>query len=292
VKERLAGEQTMQQHSKQRLGRVLVGVLFGAAVLAPVPGRGFQASARQLFNGKDLTNFYTWLVGDHLEDPDRVFAVVDAVDGAPAIRVSGKKYGAFVTREEFSNYRIVAEYRWGPSTWGGRKDRSRDSGMLVHCTGPDGNTGRDFNGPWMLSQEFQIIEGGTGDFIPVGGHDKDGNRIVPKLTATVSKNPKGEWNFDPNGAEREFPGGRINWYGRDPEWRDVIGFRGPQDVESTFGRWTRIEAVVDGDTITNYVNGKLVNKGTRSSLTHGKILFQSEGAEIFFRKIELTPLSK
>jgi hypothetical protein len=34
----------------------------------------------------------------------------------------------------------------------------------------------------------------------------------------------------------------------------------------------------------------VVNAGTSASLTRGKILFQSEGAELFFRKIELTPL--
>jgi len=53
-----------------------------------------------------------------------------------------------------------------------------------------------------------------------------------------------------------------------------------------------VEAVCDGDQITNIVNGKVVNVGTRSSLTRGKVLFQSEGAEIFFRKIELTPMSR
>src|SRR5262245_54405366 len=43
-----------------------------------------------LFNGTDLTNFYTWLVDFHYDDPHRVFSVVDAIDGVPAIRVSGQ----------------------------------------------------------------------------------------------------------------------------------------------------------------------------------------------------------
>ncbi len=266
-------------------GAIAGGLLVGLPV-----GAGAQGKAMQLFNGKDLTNFYTWLVDSHREDPHRVFSVVDAVDGAPAIRVSGQHYGAFITREEYSNYHLVAEYRWGPATWGGRKDRTRDSGILLHCQGRDGNTGKDFNGPWMMSQECQIIEGGTGDFIVVGGHDESGNRMTPKLTATVSKDRDGEWIYDPKGEEREFAGGRINWFGRDPDWADRIGFRGKQDVESPFSQWTRVEVICDGDKITNIVNGTVVNKGIRSSLTRGKIIFQSEGAEIFFRKVELTPL--
>ncbi len=33
-----------------------------------------------------------------------------------------------------------------------------------------------------------------------------------------------------------------------------------------------------------------MNRGSQSSLTEGKILIQSEGAEIYFRRVELNPL--
>ncbi|MCC2668148.1 MAG: hypothetical protein K0Q72_619 [Armatimonadetes bacterium] len=269
---------------------------FGAAVsaaaaLASVAPAAARSKTLQLFNGKDLTNFYSWLVDYKYEDPHKVFTV-DTVDGAPAIRVSGRHYGAFITRQEYSNYHLVAEYSWGTATWGGRKGRTRDSGILLHCQGPDGNTGKDFNGPWMLSQECQIIQGGTGDFIMVAGYNKDGTQTVPKLTATVSKDRDGETIYDPKGKLTELQGGRINWWGRDPDWADVLDFRGKQDVETPGHGWTRVEVICDGDTITNIVNGQVVNKGTKSTLTRGKIIFQSEGAELYFRKIELTPLDK
>src|SRR5581483_2972203 len=74
-----------------------------------------------------------------------------------------------------------------------------------------------------------------------------------------------------------------NWWGRDPAWKDVLGFRGRNDVEKPAGEWNRMEVICDGDTITNILNGYVVNIGTRSSLTEGKIQFQSEGAEIFFQ---------
>jgi hypothetical protein len=262
-----------------------------AAALAVTLPASAKPKTIQLFNGKDLSNFYTWLVNYKYEDPDRVFTV-DTIDGVPAIRVSGKHFGAFITREEFSDYHLVAEYSWGHATWGSRKNRAMDSGILLHCQGPDGNTSKDFNGPWMLSQECQIIQGGTGDFIMVGGYDKNGNHIVPKLTCTASKDRDGENVYDPKGKPTEFQGGRVNWFGRDPDWADVINFRGKNDVETPGKGWTRVEVIADGDTITNIVNGVVVNKGTNSSLTRGKIIFQSEGAELYFRKIELTPLPK
>ena len=40
------------------------------------------------------------------------------------------------------------------------------------------------------------------------------------------------------------------------------------------------------------LHGKVVNQGYDASHKRGKILFQSEGAEVFFRTIELHPLKK
>lgn len=244
-----------------------------------------------VFNGKDLAPFYTWLVGDHHADPHRVFSVVQQIDGAPAIRISGEKYGGIVTRQRYRRYRLIVEFRWGLLTWAPRTTRPRDSGVLVHAEGADGNTGRDFNGAWMRSIEAQIIEGGTGDFILVAGHEADGTRITPSMTVTVELDRKGQPVYAPHGTARTFTTGRINWSGRDPDRKDVLGSRGVQDVESPSGQWTRLEVVVDDDRITNIVNGRVVNVGTAPSLTEGRIIIQSEGSEVFFRRVELHPLA-
>jgi hypothetical protein len=84
--------------------------------------------------------------------------------------------------------------------------------------------------------------------------------------------------------------GRFNWFGRDPAWRDVISFRGANEVEKPVGEWNRQEIICDGATITAILNGIVVNRGTQSSHTQGKIQIQSEGAEILIRKVELRPL--
>jgi hypothetical protein len=243
-----------------------------------------------LFDGKSLAPFYTWLVDDHRQDPLRVFSVVDQVDGAPAIRVSGERWGGLVTRDSYRDYRLVVEFRWGLATWGERRNAARDSGILIHAQGADGNTGADFNGPWMRSIEAQVIEGGVGDIILVGGFDDRGPRVGPHLAARAGKDRDGEDVYDPRGEEREFATGRVNWYGRDVDWRDELGFRGRQDVESPYGQWTRLEVVADGDRVTNVVDGKVVNEGRRSTFTEGKIIVQSEGAEIYFRRLDLEPL--
>ena len=82
----------------------------------------------------------------------------------------------------------------------------------------------------------------------------------------------------------------MNWSDHDPDWEDVIGFRGNADVESPLGEWTTVEIISDGGSIKNLVNGVVVNAVTDCTYTHGKVLLQSEGAELYIRKIELQPL--
>jgi hypothetical protein len=243
----------------------------------------------KLFDGKSLANFETWLVDHHQSDPQAVFSVA-SIDGAPAIRISGQTWGGLITRQSYKNYKLVAEFRWGGATWAERATRARDSGVLLHAQGRLGNTAKDFNGPWLRSVEFQIIEGGVGDILPVAGFADDGTQIRPAITARTRKDRDGETVFDPNGTPQVYSSGRINWWGRSEDWEDRLGFRGPQDVESPSMQWTRIEAIVDGGNLKYFVNGKLVNEGTNGSFTEGRIMIQSEGAEIYFRKFDLEPL--
>jgi hypothetical protein len=269
-------------------------------LLAETTGRPVSALAQPLvvrptapialFNGRDLSNFETWLVDHHGEDPDRVFSVVDQIDGGPAIRISGQRWGGLATRERYADYRLVVEFRWGLLTWSERRNAARDSGVLVHGDGPLGNTARDMNGPWIRSIEAQVIEGGTGDFILVAGYDAGGTSTTPTLVVQAAKDRDGEDVYAPEGAPRQFEKGRINWFGRDPDWTDTLGFRGRQDVESPAGEWTRLEVTCKDRAMTIHVNGMLVNAGVDASVSSGRIMLQSEGAEIFFRRVELLPL--
>jgi hypothetical protein len=52
-----------------------------------------------------------------------------------------------------------------------------------------------------------------------------------------------------------------------------------------------VEVIVNKGKITYKVNGILVNEAESPSLNEGKIIIQSEGAEIYYRKIEITILN-
>jgi len=258
----------------------LCSILLVAAAIGVLPAAGADPAVIHLFNGKDFTSFYTYLgpaakgenpIGKNI-DPKGVFKVEDGV-----IHVSGEVYGYLATMNEFEDYDLTVEFKWGTKTYEPRKDKARDSGVLLNATGPDR--------VWPQCIECQMIEGGTCDIILVGG----GKDKPTKLKAPVDQRDKQCW-YKPGAPLREFANERVNWWGRDPSWQDVAGYRGAKDVERPLGEWNVIECHCDGPSIGYKLNGIQMNGGTNANLTKGKILLQSEGAEVYFRKVDLRPL--
>ena len=62
----------------------------------------------RLFNGKDLSGFYTWLKETGRDDPQKVFSVADGV-----IRVSGEGAGYLATNKPYKDYHLVARIQVG-----------------------------------------------------------------------------------------------------------------------------------------------------------------------------------
>ncbi len=240
----------------------------------------------RLFDGRSLDNFYTWLQDTKYEDPRRVFRVTDGL-----IHITGDGLGSLITKQAYRDYHAVLEFKWGERTWGKRKERARDSGFLIHSVGADGG----YHGVWVPSIEVQIIQGGVGDFILVAGTDEQGRPVPLSLTCEVGRDRDGEVVWKKGGRRETFNlqnRRRINWFGRDPDWADVLDFRGKNDVESPLGQWTRLDVFCDGGHIQVYVNGVLVNEAFDAVPSFGKLQLQSELAEIFFRRFELWPLGR
>jgi hypothetical protein len=247
---------------------ILIMILTGACGFGQV----------QLFNGQNLDGWYTFLQDRGRDnDPRNVFTVQDGM-----IRISGEEWGCITTNSEYENYKIVLEFKWGKLTHAPRLNNARDCGLLLHSQGEDGGS----QGIWMHSLEVQMIEGGTGDFIVVG----DGSDAF-QLTSMVRTDAQGNHFFArEEGHPQTIKAGRINWWGRDPQWKDVLGFRGKNDVEKHPGEWNTLECIASGDEIIVYLNGTLVNKASKVKPTKGRIQIQSEAAEVFIRKVELTGL--
>ncbi len=234
--------------------------------------------AIKLFNGQNLDGWYTFLENRGRDsDPNNVFTVQDGL-----IRISGEEWGCITTNNVYENYRLVTEFKWGELTHAPRLNKARDCGILLHSQGADGGA----NGIWMHSVECQIIEGGTGDIIVMGDRSE---RF--QVTCEVAAEKQGDsFIFKPDGMPKTIQQGRINWISRDPNWKDSVGYRGKNDFESPVGEWNILLCEVVDGSLTIYLNGMLVNKATHVKPSKGRIQIQSEAAEVFFRRVDLTPL--
>lgn len=227
-----------------------------------------------LFNGKNLTGFATWLKDTKREDPRNVFTAHDGL-----IHVSGDGFGYLATDKDYRNYRLSLEFKWGKRTDGGKY--VRNSGVLLHGTGPDGAA----NGAWMASIECQLAQGCVGDMIAIRTKD-----IPVTLKAETVLGPDKRPRWKKWGEVRTFPKGQLWWSLHDPDYKELLDTRGKNDVESPLGEWTRVECACADKRIQIKVNDVQVNEAFDVFPASGKILLQSEGFEIYFRKVEIHPL--
>ncbi len=271
-------------------------------LMLPVGVRGARTRAREvqesgswtpIFNGRDLTAWETFLGkphkladvpgqrrdehGEYLtaigvgNDPTRVFSVVQMDDG-PAVRISGEIYGALTTRAEYENYHLRFDFKWGERKWPPREQALRDSGCCYHAVGPHGSS----YGFWMQSFEFQIQEGDCGDFYSLAGVivDAEGDPVKPGDPKTDLAYRKGAPTIIGH-TRRIIKGG---------------------GTEKPHGQWNTLELYCLGQTSVHVVNGTptMVLTGLRRKvdgrdvpLTKGRIQFQSEGAEVFYRNVAI-----
>jgi len=252
-----------------------------------------------LFNRKDLTGFFS-ILGDPKElrevtpaeplgknnDPLKVFSVQDGL-----LRVSGEVYGSLLTEKEHENYLLTAEYKWGEQNWPPRVKLSRNAGVLLHCVGADDAVRKSF--PQCI--RCRIEEGRTGDlrFLVVRPSlqslsvECEERGMMPGPTK-----PLALYEYVPGAPARTFIEGEVCHRGMSPGWRDVKGYYNSSDAEKPAGQWNTLECYCFADTITICLNGKVVNHGTRSAQTKGKIGLFSFKSEIFFRSLELRPLTR
>jgi hypothetical protein len=106
---------------------------------------------------------------------------------------------------------------------------------------------------WPKSIEFQVQENDCGDYWCVGGANAE----------------------SPNTSRVEGTQKRIIRTG---------------NFEKPIPEWNTLEIICLDNTSEHYVNGHLVNQATNLSVSEGKILLQLEGAEVFYKSVDLLPL--
>jgi hypothetical protein len=163
----------------------------------------------------------------------------------------GEPLGFLKTRQEFASFRLVVEWRWAPGTVVAAA-KPPNSGVLLRINGEPRGIPRAY--------EAQLRAGDAGDLYGFWGM---------KLTGDAA---------------------RARGRNGDPALGDMTGVVKLEGAENPVGEWNRYEILLDGTRLEVSVNGKPVNSAVAAAVLAGPIGLQSEGGEIHFRKVELTPL--
>lgn len=228
-----------------------------------------------LFNGKNLDGWYTWLPSTGKDnDPKEVFKAENGMLHILDIPVTGQRqeFGYVARSETFNNYHLRFEYKWGSKQFRPRTATKRDSGLLYNVVGPDK--------VWPRGIEFQVQEGDTGDFYLIGG-----TTTTTTVTAATTEIPE---YLEGGESYTTAPGSFVRL--------------AKSRTYDTKAGWNKVEVIVTEHEAVHIVNGKVNNRGStfmqpdpnkpnkKIPLNEGRILFQAEGAEVFYRNIEIKSL--
>lgn len=164
----------------------------------------------------------------------------------------GKPMGYLITQKSFKDYKLTCEYRF--------PRKAGDGGLLVHVSKL-----RVYEGAQPQSIEVQMLSGHAGDFWCIGE-----NIEVPNME---KRRPRDEGQA---------------FGGSEKDARHIFNLT--DDSEKKLGEWNTMVIECRGDEVKVWVNGDLVNHGSKSTVTQGKIAIQAAGTEIEFKKLDLEPL--
>ena len=162
----------------------------------------------------------------------------------------GEPQGHLITKSSYQNYRLEIEYRFA--------GKPGNCGVLVHAS-----TLRALYKQFPKSIEVQMMHDNAGDFWCI--------------TEDISV---------PNMESRRGP--KENWGSIDGKERRIKNLT--DNSEKPLGEWNKMVIECKGDNIKVWLNDDMVNDGFGATVQKGKVALQAEGAEVEFRKVDLTPL--
>jgi hypothetical protein len=249
---------------------ILIGLL--------LVGCSDPSGPRALFNGRNLDGWYSFLdPGGRDNDPNGIFGVTDGMIHILGVDLPpGEfRFGYLSTIEEFENFRVRFEYKWGTRNYVGF---GPDSGFFIASVGPDMI--------WPRSMECQVNLNDTGSMY-----------LFDYTTATTTIDPALP-------APTYLEGGQPFLAPRNPQpnYARVTRSAGTQD---SLTEWNTVEITASGASVEFVVNGVVSFRADDLKqpdpafpddpskdvpLVRGKFVLQQEGAEIFYRNLVLEPL--
>ena len=164
----------------------------------------------------------------------------------------GTPGGHLITDAIHQNYRLEIEYRFA--------GKPGNCGALVHAS-----TSRALYKMFPKSIEVQMMHENAGDFWC----------IVEDISVPDMEKRRGE---------------KAKWGTTEDKLRRIVNLT--DGSEKPLGEWNNMRIECLNNSVKVWLNGDLVNHGFDCTASKGQIALQAEGAEVEFRKVMLTPITK
>lgn len=128
--------------------------------------------------------------------------------------------------------------------------------------------------------------GNSGVFLRIGGEPK----ALPRCFECQLKNGDAGTLITFHGLKMDGDAARLSKKNGGEKTGDITIVKKIEGNEKPPGEWNLYEIELRGGSLKVSVNGKLVNEATGCEVVAGPIALQSEGGEVHFRNLRLTPL--
>jgi hypothetical protein len=279
----------MPDHTRRDFTRLLTAALAAGATGTPQATGAAVSSLppyagpwTPLFNGRDLAGWSFYQDGIGHVDSTNAVVVERGVIHMLGPRHTGSDrpgFGHIATIREYGDYHLRLQYKFGERRFEPRLLAKRNSGVLYHMF-------PETDRVWPNSVEFQLEESDVGDAILINTRCWPGNDL----------------GGTPAWPEQVSFGSRVTFTVAEPRpaiERQHLHKNG--DFERQLA-WNTVELIASGDKAAQLVNGRIVNtlyelvgqdvhdRNVYRPLTRGRIGLELEGAEVFFRNVEIRPL--
>ncbi|MDC0584709.1 DUF1080 domain-containing protein [Bacteroidales bacterium] len=227
-----------------------------------------------LFNGANFDGWYLKLRNDNDSLAKKVFVAEDGMvhvfnDEFPAEYNLTKKnnyptHGLFYTNDTYSKFILTFEYKWGSNVANNFHQWQYDAGCYYHVVDDK---------IWPVGIEYQVRY----------NHIKNENHSGDFWTRPLT------WTATPDSSRYLSPekGGKAI------EKRGELLAATPKKHHALNGKWNKCTVIVMGNEYSIHkLNGEVINMATNLPFSEGKIGFQSETAEIFYRNIKIKEFEK
>jgi hypothetical protein len=221
---------------------------------------------KPLFNGKNLDGFTVFLDRSGKNNDEKgIFKVENGMLHIMDLPESTatQETGYLATNKTYGDFHLRLQYKWGTKRWAPRATLARDSGIHYFLTAEDK--------VWGNALECQIEEGVTGDLYNLNGYYALEAKVVDPMPRQKT--------FSATGTLTALTGNRL--------------IRG--ETVDSLTDWNTVEVIVKGNSSTHIVNGRTVmqvENVTRlgQPVREGRIAFQAEAAEMWYRNVEIRML--